>query len=162
MAVWNHLTQFVLGIPICSTAVRSSCVHSTIIHHDHYHPSSTSDSSQHSCPGANSMKLKRIYPTVLSHILEFDLKVWNLVLRSVNSYLEWAAGLLYCIFHQKIRNCTGRPHPTCKIWLQRTMTQILWPSAAVALTVTKCCKFDSFTMRESGRPVQYLFCGGAE
>ena len=35
-------------------------------------------------------------------------------------------------------------------------------SGAVACTVTKCCKFDSFTMpplcqRESGRPVQFLF-----
>ena len=26
------------------------------------------------------------------------------------------------------------------------MTQLLWPSAAVAFIVTKCCKFDSFTL----------------
>ena len=51
----------------------------------------------------------------------------------------------YSTFRQKIRNCTGRPRPTYNIWLQLTMTQILWPSAAVAFIVIKC-KLDSSTM----------------
>ena len=45
------------------------------------------------------------------------------------------------------------------------MTQLSWPSAAVAFTVTKCFEFDSFTMpphclRDSGRPVRFLIFGG--
>ena len=64
----------------------------------------------------------------------------------IERYIEFHLALCWGTFCQNIRNCTGRPRPISNIWLQWTMTQLLRPAVAVPFTVTKCCKFDRFTM----------------